>query len=304
MHNTRVECVSHRGHDVNCSSLRPIARTWCLSVRLGYLMVLFQLRMDNIWFCKLLLLFKIWIRRRVSAYLADQAYTGHSPTSRQGSRVLATRTWTLPCPARRGGCAGNQRCAGAQRTLLPPPSSDHASEPLAFRRPCGHPGSDAAHPHAATTRTRQRTRTPHAAATRTRQRIRTSHAAATAPGPAGGPVVRAGSRRARARLTQEAARRPGRTRTRRCGRAPARTWQRPSLGPKDRPAPRCAPRPARPCPGLTRGPGPAAAWPSATAAAAAAASDWLAGSIGHGLGPGVSDSDAPRGGAPPPPPPP
>ena len=39
---TRVTCVSHRGRLCRRNCSRPIARTWCLSARLGYLMALFS----------------------------------------------------------------------------------------------------------------------------------------------------------------------------------------------------------------------------------------------------------------------
>ncbi len=38
MQSTRVTCVSHRGHLCRGNCSRPIARTWCLSDRPGYLM--------------------------------------------------------------------------------------------------------------------------------------------------------------------------------------------------------------------------------------------------------------------------
>jgi hypothetical protein len=38
IHSTRVTCVSHSGHLCRGNCSRPIARTWCLSARLGYLM--------------------------------------------------------------------------------------------------------------------------------------------------------------------------------------------------------------------------------------------------------------------------
>ena len=66
IHNTRVICVSHRCHLClrNCS--RPIARIWCLCA--------FQLRMDNIWFCKLLLLFKIYTKTDAGMQYQECAY--------------------------------------------------------------------------------------------------------------------------------------------------------------------------------------------------------------------------------------
>jgi hypothetical protein len=38
IHSTRVTCVSHRGRLCRGNCSRSIARTWCLSARLGYLM--------------------------------------------------------------------------------------------------------------------------------------------------------------------------------------------------------------------------------------------------------------------------
>jgi hypothetical protein len=43
IHSTKVSCVSHRGRLCRGNCSRPIARTWCLSASLGYLMALFSL---------------------------------------------------------------------------------------------------------------------------------------------------------------------------------------------------------------------------------------------------------------------
>jgi hypothetical protein len=42
IHSTRVTCVSQRGLLCRGNCSKPIARTWCLSARLGYLMALFS----------------------------------------------------------------------------------------------------------------------------------------------------------------------------------------------------------------------------------------------------------------------